>query len=208
MGLDREAVVQAAIAVADEGGVAALTMSAVARRLGPYTPMALYRHVGNKDGMVDGMLDRVAGEIALPGVGGWRAQLTAVAESEWAMIGRHPWYAELVHTRPPLGQHTLSRTERMLEILTGAGAPVAEAMTYAALIDRHVVGEARQAAEERADRERRGLAAPAALATAVTAAAVDVGATGNYPLLASWMAAPSGLTPDDEFALSLAFLLD
>src|SRR5215471_1159402 len=179
MGLDREAVVQAAIAVADEGGVAALTMSAVARRLGPYTPMALYRHVGNKDGMVDGMLDRVAGEIALPGVGGWRAQLTAIAESEWAMIGRHPWYAELVHSRPPLGEHTLARTERMLEILTGA-----------ALIDRHVVGAARQAAEEQADRERRGLATPAALATAVATAAVEVGATGDYPLLASWMAAP------------------
>ncbi len=208
MRLDRETVVRAAVAVADEGGVAALTMAAVARRLGPYTPMALYRHVGNKDGMVDGMLDAVAGEIALPAGGDWRTQLTAIARSGWEMIGRHPWYADLVHTRPPLGPNALARTERMLEILTGAGAPVAEAMTYAALIDRHVVGSAGQAAEERATQRRQGLATPAELAAAVTTAGADVGATGRYPILASWMAAPSGPSPDQQFALSLAFLLD
>src|SRR3954463_5292317 len=64
--LEREDIVRAAVALADEGGADALTMAAVARRLGPYTPMALYRYVLSKDGLVDLMLDHVTGEIPLP----------------------------------------------------------------------------------------------------------------------------------------------
>src|SRR5690606_12164169 len=93
--LDREAIVRAAMEVADGGGVRALTMSAVARRLGPYTPMALYRYVHSKDGLTDLMLDAAAAEVPVPKApsGDWRADLRRLAMDTWAMVSRHRWYA-------------------------------------------------------------------------------------------------------------------
>ncbi|HTJ36813.1 MAG TPA: TetR/AcrR family transcriptional regulator [Dactylosporangium sp.] len=200
--LGREEIVAAAVELADEGGAAAVTMKAVAARLGPYTPMALYRYVHHKDGLVDLMLDAAVAEVELPERGaGWRADLAAVAEGTRAMIKRHPWYAELVHTRPPAGPHTMRRLEHMLRVLTGEGLPVPRALTFAALLDRHIVGSGVQEAQE-ARFER--LAEPGAFATVHELAAAD----GGVPLLTSWLAAPSPGSPDEQFELGLRMLLD
>lgn len=94
-------------------------MNAVARRLGPYTPMALYRYVGSKDGLTDLMLDAAVAEVALPERGGdWRTDLHELAMCTWAMVRRHRWYAQLVHTRPPAGPQSAGR----------GGAPHADAV--------------------------------------------------------------------------------
>src|SRR5581483_444517 len=107
--LGREDIVAAAIGFADEAGLEALTMKAVASRLGSYSAMALYRYVYSKDGLVDLMLDAAAGEIPLPGRPGpsWRDDLWQLATQTRQMIRRHPWYAVLFHTRPPVGPHLL-----------------------------------------------------------------------------------------------------
>jgi len=112
--LTRAAVVRTAIELADTGGVAALTMRAVADALGVSTPMSLYRYVLNKDGLVDLMLDEVSAEVAVPAEpsGDWRADLRGLATSLWAMIGRHRWYAELVDSRPPFGPDPAARRLR------------------------------------------------------------------------------------------------
>ncbi len=206
--LERDDIVRAAIALADEGGARALTMAAVAHRLGPYTPMALYRYVLSKDGLVDLMLDGATAEIPLPDEPGddWRADLRAVATESWAMVKRHLWYAQLAPTRPPLGPHMMRRTEFLLRVLVGQGATVGEAMTYAALLDRHVLGSAQQEAEELAMRHRYGLHTERQLGEAVAAAA-GLAAEGGHRLLTEWMAAPSGATMDEQFELSLAFLI-
>jgi AcrR family transcriptional regulator len=206
-GLGRDAIVRAAIAVADEGGVQALTMAAVARQLGSYTPMALYRYVSSKDGLTDLMLDQVAGEIALPAEPGpdWRADLRSIAFASWDMVMRHTWFAQLVHARPPLGPNMMRRTEIILQVLTRQGAPVDEAMTYAALLDRHVFGGALQAAEERTMRERYGIADMKDMTAAISDLAV---ADGRYPMLSTWMASPTPVSPDEQLELSLIFLLD
>jgi AcrR family transcriptional regulator len=206
-GLERDAIVRAAIAVADEGGAPALTMSAVARQLGSYTPMALYRYVSSKDGLIDLMLDHVAGEIALPEQPGpdWRADLRAIALASWDMVMQHTWFAQLVHARPPLGPNMMRRTEIILQILTRQGAPVDEAMTYAALLDRHVFGGALQAAEERSMRQRYGIVDMKEMTAAISDLAV---ADGRYPMLSTWMASPSPVSPDEQLELSLIFLLD
>jgi AcrR family transcriptional regulator len=185
-------------------------MAAVAGRLGSYTAMALYRHVGSKDGLIDLMLDHVTAEVALPDGPGpsWRADLRAIATSSWAMVMRHRWYAQLVPARPPLGPNMLRRTEAVLDILTRQGATLDDAMTYAALLDRHVFGGALQAAEEQAMLQRYGLTSSADLAAAVVAMRDVVAAAGAHPLLSAWMAAPATVTPDEQFELSLTFLLD
>jgi AcrR family transcriptional regulator len=208
--LEREEIVRAAITVADLGGVSALTMTAVARQLGPYTAMALYRYVPSKDGLIDLMLDHVTGEIPVPAKPGrdWRADLHTLASASWAMVKRHIWYAQLVHTRPPLGPHMMRRTEFILGVFTGQGAPIGEAMTYAALLDRHVYGSALQAAEERAMHQRYGIENARKLAAAITAVRELAVAAGQYPNLARWMATPTGATLDEQFELSLGFLID
>lgn len=208
--LERDDIVRAAVAVADEGGAQALTMTAVAKRLGPYTPMALYRYVLNKDGLVDLMLDSVTAEIPVPDAPGddWRADLHALATESWAMVKRHLWYAQLMPTRPPLGPHLMRRTEFLLQVLVGQGLPVGEAMTYAALLDRHILGSAQQEAEELAMRRRYGLHSPQQLGEAITAARALAAEGGRHPLLTEWMTAPSGAGMDEQFALSLAFLVE
>ena len=148
-GLDRDGIVRAAIALADQGE--ALTMRAVATAVGSSTPMSLYRYVHNRDGLVDLMLDAAMAEVDVPAEPGedWRADVLAVARSLWAMADRHPWFAELVHSRPPAGPNSLRKQEFLLAVFDQAGVSLPAARGFAQLIDGHVLGSALQRAEER-----------------------------------------------------------
>jgi AcrR family transcriptional regulator len=206
--LGREPIVTAAIGLADEAGPDALTMQAVAARLGSYSAMALYRYVHSKDGLVDLMLDRVAGEVPVPDGPGadWRADLYGLAVATRRMIQRHPWFAALYHTRPPAGPNLMRRLEFMLSVLVARGATAAEAMTFAALIDRHIVGSGLQEAEEARMSRRLGLDDEGALRGAL--AAVRGLAEDRFPILAGWLARPPAAAPGEQFELGLRFLLD
>lgn len=208
--LGREEIVRAAMEVADRGGPPALTMNAVARQLGSYSPMALYRYVNSKDGLVDLMLDAATAEIAIPEAPGedWRADLRRLAADTWAMVKRHGWYAQLVHTRPPAGPHLMRRIEFALAVLVGQGLSVGTAMAHLALIDRHVFGNGLQEAEERQMRERYGLDTFEKFLAAVAPIRELTVRDGRFPHLASWLAAPSGPDLDEQFELGLGYLLD
>jgi AcrR family transcriptional regulator len=202
--------VAAAIGLADEAGAVALTMKAVAARLGPYSAMALYRYVHSKDGLVDLMLDAATAEIPLPARPGpgWRADLEELAAQTRQMTRRHPWYAALFHTRPPAGPHLMERVEFMLRVLTAQGASIADAMTYAAMIDRHILGSGLQDAEEARMSREHGLDDEARLMSAMNTVHDLAAATGRLPHLTSWLAHPSGPSPEEQFGLGLGFLLD
>lgn len=208
--LGRAEIVAAAIGLADEAGPEALTMKAVAARLGSYSAMALYRYVYSKDGLVDLMLDAAAAEIPLPAEPGpdWRDDLWELATQTRQMIRRHPWYAVLFHTRPPVGPHLLRRLEFMLAVLTARGATVADAMAYAALLDRHILGSGLQDAEEASMNRRHGLDSDTGLAAGLAAVHKLAASSGEYPRLASWLTQPSGPATDEQFELGLGFLLD
>ncbi len=194
--LDRSRIVAAAIALADAGDP--VTMKAVAAALGDYTPMALYRYVGSKDGLVDLMLDEVAGEVPVPSPGeDWRADLSDVAVETRRMITRHPWFPRLFHTRPPAGPNLMRHVEFKLSVLVRAGATVVAAMTYAAMIDRHVLGTGLQEEIEG------GPVDPSVFGEIHTLAA-----TRDVPLFTSWLAAPTGPSLAEQFELGLGFLLD
>lgn len=196
------------MAVADSGGTAALTMAAVARRLGPYTAMALYRYVGSRDGLIDLMLDAAAAEVRVPPgpTGEWREDLRRLAIETREMVHRHLWFAQLFHTRPPLGPNLLRRTEFQLSVLAERGANPERGVTYAAMLDRYVLGDGLQEAEESRMRERFGLQADSTFLAAVGATRALVERSG-HPHLAAWLRAPSA--PSDEaFELGLDWLLD
>jgi AcrR family transcriptional regulator len=211
--LGRAEIVTAAIGLADETGSGfpgALTMKAVAARLGPYSAMALYRYVHSKEGLVDLMIDTATAEIGVPASPGpdWRADLEDLAAQTRQMTRRHPWYAALYHTRPPAGPHLMERLEFMLAVLTGQGASTATAMTYAAMIDRYILGSALQDTEEARMSAELGLDDEAALMSALHTVHDLAAATGRLPHLTSWLAHPVGPPGEEQFSLGLGFLLD
>jgi AcrR family transcriptional regulator len=89
-GLTVEKVVSAAVELADEQGLAAVSMARVAEKLG-FTTMSLYRHVSGKDELVRRMLDEALGlcpEFEMPD---WRTGLETWARELLAVLHRHPW---------------------------------------------------------------------------------------------------------------------
>src|SRR5579859_4631175 len=89
--LTRERVLRAAVALADTGGIEALTMRRLGQDLG-VEAMSLYNHIANKDELLDEMIDLVFGEIELPtGGGDWRAAQRRRAVSAHQALLRHPW---------------------------------------------------------------------------------------------------------------------
>jgi AcrR family transcriptional regulator len=88
--IDRAAVLAASLQLADEEGLTAVTMHAVADRLG-VTPMALYRHVANKADLLDGVVESILLEVPLPDPGDpWPDRLRALARGTRMAALRHP----------------------------------------------------------------------------------------------------------------------
>lgn len=98
----------------------------------------------------------------------------------------------------------MRRTEFMLTVLTGQGVALADAMTYASMLERFVIGSGVQEAQEAAFARDAG-----ADFTAMVTSMGDLAARyGDVPLMARWLAAPSGGDADTQFQLGLDFLLD
>lgn len=120
--LTRARIMAAAVQLADRSGVEGLTMRKLSAQLG-FEVMSLYTHVSGKGDLLDGMVDAVAAEIALPDAStGWRQDLRQVAIATHAALARHPWAAPLWATRPP-GPARLAHMEALLSALSGAGLP-------------------------------------------------------------------------------------
>lgn len=141
-------VVAAAIAIADAEGLSALSMRRVADALG-LSPMALYTYVPSKAELIDLMLDRVAGEAAVPDAGDWRGQLEQIARGRWAMALRHPWLIQVGMHRPPLGPHILAAAERALAAIDGLGLTELEMDLLTSAIGDYVRGAIRAALDAR-----------------------------------------------------------
>ncbi|MBB4689447.1 TetR/AcrR family transcriptional regulator [Amycolatopsis jiangsuensis] len=218
-GLGRIDIVNAAVRLADVGGADALTMRAVAKELGAGTPMSLYRYVYSKDGLVDLMLDLANAEVSTPEVPGadWRAELTTLALEMWEMTKRHPWFARLVHQRPPAGPHASRRSEFVLTTFDRLGQDLPSALGYTRLIEGYVTGQALQRAEERAMWQRDDFGSPDDAQQLAQSWFGDVVRDpGPYPLLgrvlevvlaadSTW---PAESPEDAQFELGLDCLLD
>ncbi len=112
--LTRERVVLAAVAFADESGIAALSMRKLGEALG-VEAMSLYNYVANKDQLLDGMVDLVFGEIDLPTRGSeWKAAMRERAESARQALRRHPWAIALMSTRTSPGPGTLRHHDAVI----------------------------------------------------------------------------------------------
>jgi AcrR family transcriptional regulator len=134
-------VLEAAIRVADRGGVEAITMRRVAQEIG-VEAMSLYHHVPNKDAILDGVVDLVFAAIELPGAdrGDWRDAIRARACSAREVLSRHSWALGLMDSRRNPGPATLRHHDAVLGVLREAGFTLAMAVHAVSLIDSYVSG--------------------------------------------------------------------
>jgi AcrR family transcriptional regulator len=137
--LSRERVLQAAIALADEGGIESLTMRKLAQKLG-VEAMSLYHYVAKKDDILDGIVDLVVSEIAVPPTEAeWKAALREIAISAHEVLVRHPWACNLMWTTS-ISPARLRYMEAILGTLRESGfSPNLTHHAYHAL-DSHITG--------------------------------------------------------------------
>lgn len=123
--LSVDAVLDAAIALADAEGLQVLSMNRLATALSVGT-MTLYTYVPSKGELIDLMVDEVLSERELPGPGeprpdGWRSQLDLYVELTRAMYRTHPWLRQVSTIRPPIGPGMLAESEYVLSTLADIG---------------------------------------------------------------------------------------
>jgi DNA-binding transcriptional regulator YhcF (GntR family) len=153
------AVVETAVRLADEEGMAGLSMRRVATAAGLPT-MSLYRHVADKEELLLLMMDSVFAANPPPPLtparDGWRACAEAGARLQWAMYRRHRWLAEAVSfTRPLPAPHAMAHTEYTMRALAGLDPDTR--FRAAVMIANHVRGTAVNLDAEATARHATGL---------------------------------------------------
>jgi AcrR family transcriptional regulator len=142
--LNRERVLHAAVALADESGSESLSMRKLGEAVG-VEAMSLYHHVANKDDLLDGMIDVVFGEIELPSDGGdWRRAMRQRALSARRVLARHGWAIRFMESRTSPGPATLRHHDAVLGCLRNAGFSVRLAAHAFSVLDSYIYGFALQ----------------------------------------------------------------
>ena len=138
--LTRSGVLRAAIDLADQEGIASLTMRSLAKHLG-VEAMSLYHHVAHKEALLDGMVDLVFAEMHLPHVGGdWATEMRLRSVSGRQVLGRHRWAVGLMDSRSAPGPETLRHHDAVIGCLRAGGFSVPMAAHAFALLDAHLYG--------------------------------------------------------------------
>ncbi|WP_405021099.1 TetR/AcrR family transcriptional regulator [Kitasatospora sp. NBC_00070] len=204
--LDRERIVAAAVALADEGGLEAVSLRKVAARLNA-GPMRLYGYIATKEELLDLLVDEVQAEI-LPEQqpGDWREALHVLAHRTRQAALRHEWLADLLGGRPTLGPNGLAVTEAKLAALDGL-ADVDTALRAVETVSAYVTGAIRrEIANLRAERAT-GLSKrdwQRASGPHVTRTL----ATGRFPALAKAVHEGTDVDAEASFATGLDWVLD
>ncbi|WP_433133968.1 TetR/AcrR family transcriptional regulator [Micromonospora sp. CA-240977] len=204
--LSREQIIAAAIALADEGGLEAVSLRKVAARLNA-GPMRLYGYISTKDELLDLIVDEVHAEI-LPEKrpGDWREALRILAHRTRQAALRHVWLADLLGGRPTLGPNAMAVTEANLAALDGL-ADVDTVLRAVQTVSAYVTGAIRrEIANLRAERAT-GLSKrdwQRAFGPHVT----KMLATGRFPALAKAVHDGTEVDPEESFAAGLDWVLD
>jgi AcrR family transcriptional regulator len=138
--LSRDRILAAALALADAGGVEAISMRRLGETLG-FEAMSLYTHVDGKDDVLDGILDLVLAETEAPAPGGdWAAEIRRSAISVHDALGRHPWAATLLMTSPRVRPARLRYMDALLGALREGGFSADATFHAYHVLDAHIFG--------------------------------------------------------------------
>ncbi len=150
--LSREAIVDAALEIADTEGIDAVSIRRVATALAARA-MSLYTYIGSKDDLLDLMADRITGEVLIedPLPGDWREAITLIARRERERAHRHPWVVDMVNHRshPAIGPNALRHVDQSVAAVAGLGLGPQDAFRVVAAIDDYVIGSITREARER-----------------------------------------------------------
>jgi AcrR family transcriptional regulator len=200
--LSRERILRAAIDLTDRQGIAALSMRNLGHELG-VDAMMLYRHVANKDDLLDGMVDLVFGEIGLPPSGAdWKSAMRQRAVAAHAVLSRHAWAIGLMESRTRPGPANLRHHDAVLACLREAGFSM-EATAHAySILDSYIYGFA-------LNEQSLPLDTPEEVAEVGTSILLELPANA-YPHLAEFIsehAMKAGYSYGDEFEFGLDLIL-
>jgi AcrR family transcriptional regulator len=197
--LTRERVVRAAVTLADEVGIDALSMRRLGEALG-VEAMSLYNHVANKSQLLDGMVDLVFSEIDTPTEADrdWRSAMRRRAISAREVLSRHPWAIGLMESRTTPGSATLRHHDAVIGSLRRGGFSVAMAAHAFSVLDSYIYGFALQEANLPFDTGE----ATAELAQAILAQAAE-----EYPHLTE-LTVEHVLQPGYDYGHEYAFGLE
>ncbi|MFF5701204.1 TetR/AcrR family transcriptional regulator [Streptomyces sp. NPDC012794] len=142
--LSQEQIVAAAVRLLDAAGIEALSMRRLGAEMGT-AATSLYRHVANKDELIELVVDEVYGELELPeggGPDGWREALSQCGHSLRDMVLRHPWVASVLGQvgLAYLGPNLIRMSDRLLRLALSAGFPAAEADLAVKAVISYVIG--------------------------------------------------------------------
>ncbi len=138
--LNRERVLQAALKLADETGIDTLSMRRLAQTLG-VEAMSLYNHVKNKEDLIDGMVDRVVAEMAVPDLAAdWQLEIRRIANSAHCVLMSHPWATLMLVSRVNVGPAKLRHFDATQGCLVNAGLSPELADQLRNVIDGHIYG--------------------------------------------------------------------
>jgi AcrR family transcriptional regulator len=138
--LSRDRILDAALSHADAHGLDDLSMRKLGEVLG-VAPMALYRHVANREDLVDGLIDVVFAEVELPATDGdWKTAMRRRAVSLHDVLARHRWAIGLMESRSHPGPASLRHHDSMIGSLRAGGFDMAGAAHAYSLIDAYVYG--------------------------------------------------------------------
>jgi AcrR family transcriptional regulator len=200
--LSRGQVLQAAVTLADESGIGALSMRKLGQVLG-VEAMSLYNHVASKGDLLDGMIDVVFSEVGLPAGDGWKAAMRQRAISVREVLGRHRWAIGLMESRSSPGPATLRHHDAVLGCLREAGFSVELTAHAYSLLDSYIYGFALQEAS-----------LPFGTTEETAQVAQDIAGqmpAGEYPHLAELVTAHAlqpGYQYGREFEIGLDLILD
>ncbi len=140
LALSRTRILRSALALADKEGLEGLSMRKVAQGLGVQA-MSLYNYVANKEDLIDGMVELVVGEMAVPEVGqDWQGEMRRRAMVAHAVLLRHPWAAMALMSRVNVGPVMLRFIDATLGCLHAGGFPLRLADHAWNAMDSHIYG--------------------------------------------------------------------
>ncbi len=200
--LTKERILQAAVDVADQDGLGALTMRRLGKDLG-FEAMAIYKHVANKEEILEGMLELVIGRIEIPeGGADWKDAMRRRAVSAREVLTRHSWAIGLLEAGTATSPTAMRYLNAILGNLRSAGFPMEHAAHAFSLLDSYVYGHVIQE-----------ISLPFGTSeetTEIARAILDQSAMNDYPHLVAMYehAVTHRYSFDGEFEFGLDLILD
>ena len=203
--LTLERIVQSGVALADKGGVRAVTMDRVADALG-VTTMALYRYLPGKEPLIDAMLQAALGEPPPVEPADWRGSLERWARADRAVFEAHPWLLDLVPCTP-IGPKWLAWLEAGLQSVSQTGLAPNEMLAAVSVVDGYVRYDA-QMERGCAMHDPRYKASAEEWRACFARVLERVIADDHFPILSGLVASGAFDQPGDQFEFRLQRVLD